>query len=533
MAVTTSSESTAPPRVAGHRHLLPDALAWGALAALALWALAPVVYLVIRAGSGHETWSGADSLFAADQLQYLAWIRSSGEHLLAANGFALRVGGHVYLQPMFAISGLLWRFGMSIALSYLVWLPVAVAVLYTGFRRFIWYTLSGSAARAAALILALFFVTPAASLLDWTAGSAGLANIAGQLAPSGALYGYFPTAIAAGLLALFMVGVDLIVQGKPESRRIRPIAMTAAAGAVAAWLHPWEGETALVVIAALLALGRFGRPYLRLLIPALATALPLAYYLALSRVDAAWKLAEPASSSGRPNAVLLIPALAPLLVFATLGLRGVQSRRPRDAILWLWPLGGLFVYFVSPGYSAHALEGIALPLVVLATRGWRRWGLPAWLAGLAIVAATVPGLLFDLKVFHSAAVADPQGMLLRPGERAALAYLARVPVGGGVLPSLRISAAVPAYTGRRTWIGHASWTPGYPDRAAAVTAFFSGRLTPAEAQSFLRRAGARYLLSDCEPHFDPAHLGSLVVSQRRFGCVAVYRLAIRNGVAAL
>jgi hypothetical protein len=149
VALSTTSAAPVRARTVRFAPWLPAALAWGALLGLALWAAAPVVYLLLRAAAHHESLSGGDSIFAADQLQYLAWIRSSGEHFLAGNGFDLRVGGNVFLHPMFAISGLLWRAGMNIALSYLLWLPVAVAVLYVGFRQFSFRLLATPMARAA------------------------------------------------------------------------------------------------------------------------------------------------------------------------------------------------------------------------------------------------------------------------------------------------------------------------------------------------------------------------------------------------
>jgi hypothetical protein len=505
---------------------LAGALAWGALVALALWAAAPVVYLLIRAAAHHESLSGGDSLFAGDQLQYLAWIRGTGGHVLAADGFALRLGGRVFLHPMFLISGLLWRAGMSIALSYLLWLPVAVGVLYLGFRQFTFRMLSSPLARAAALILALFFVTPADPLAGWTVGSSGLGTLAGQLAPSGTLYGYFPVAIAVGSSALFMLGVVSIVDPTPRRRPLGwYLSWTSLAGIVACWLHPWQGETAILVIAGLVALGRFRRGRLPLIVPAAATAIPLAYYFLLSRIDAAWKLAEVQSTPPRPNTLLLLLALAPLVVPAIPALR---SSRREDAVLWLWPAAALLVYFVSPGYAPHALEGIALPLSVLAVRGWQMLRMPAWLAVIAIALSTLPGLAFNLHLFHDTVVSDPQALLLRGDEKRAFAYLAHAPRPGGVLPSLRISTAVPAYTGRRTWIGHPSWTPDFPTRAAAVAALFGGRLSASAERSFLRQVGARYLLADCERGFDPASLGSLLVAQRRFGCVDAYELAVPN-----
>jgi hypothetical protein len=496
--------------------------------ALLVWALIPVAFLLVRGAIHHESLSGGEGLAAADQLQYLAWIRSLGEHGLAADGFDLHAGNHVFLHPMFVISAALWRAGVNIAVSYLLWLPVAVAALFIGARRFVVATLESPPARTAALVLAIFFVTPLAPLSGWTVGSNGLGVLGGELAPTGAMFGYFPTPVAVGLLALFVVVLLDMVEGSPSARRI---AGAAAAGLVTAWIHPWQGATALIILAGLFIVVRPARRQAAMwLIPAAATAAPLGYYAVLARADAGWRIAHVQNASNRPNILLLMVALAPLLVPAIASIRRgrPRGRELRTVALWLWPAAALAVYFGSPEFAPHALEGLSLPLAVLAVRAWRRHRWPRWSAALGILLATVPGLVFDLQLMHDAAVADPQGLLLRHDETRALAYLEATRGPGGVLPSLRLSAAVPAYTGRRAWLGHAVWTPDFAGRAQAVAAFFGGHLTPAQDQAFVRAVGARYLLDDCEPAFSPRRLGGLRLAERRFGCVEVIELAVRD-----
>ena len=105
------------------------------LAALAAWALFPLVLLLAHAAHTHTTFTGADGLIGADgvlgadQLQYLAWVRDAGSHGLASDLFSFGPSGHVYLEPLFTISGLLWRAGLSLQLAYLVWRPLAAVAL--------------------------------------------------------------------------------------------------------------------------------------------------------------------------------------------------------------------------------------------------------------------------------------------------------------------------------------------------------------------------------------------------------------------
>ncbi|HXO09501.1 MAG TPA: hypothetical protein VN880_15785, partial [Solirubrobacteraceae bacterium] len=96
------------------------------LAALAVWAAFPIVLLLVHASQTHTTFTGADGLIGAngvlgaDQLQYLAWARDAGTHGLASDLFTLEPNGHVYLEPLFTITGALWRAGLSLPLAYLL-----------------------------------------------------------------------------------------------------------------------------------------------------------------------------------------------------------------------------------------------------------------------------------------------------------------------------------------------------------------------------------------------------------------------------
>jgi hypothetical protein len=145
------------------------------LAALAVWALFPIVLFLVHASRTHSTFTGADGLIGADgvlgadQLQYLAWARDAGSHWLASDLFTFEPNGHVYLEPLFTITGALWRIGLSLQLAYLVWKPLAIVVLFAAAvawaRRAFGDQLG---ARTSAVVLALFLYTPLTALFSWT-----------------------------------------------------------------------------------------------------------------------------------------------------------------------------------------------------------------------------------------------------------------------------------------------------------------------------------------------------------------------------
>ncbi|MHB1834753.1 MAG: hypothetical protein ACYCXW_07290, partial [Solirubrobacteraceae bacterium] len=90
-----------------------------------------------------------------------------------------------------------------------------------------------------------------------------------------------------------------------------------------------------------------------------------------------------------------------------------------------------------------------------------------------------------------------------------------------------LGEAVPARTGRRTFVGDCLWSePRCMPRSLAADALFEGTDSPAAARAFVRDSGARFLLSSCSPQDVPLarELGSMVLSIRRFGCATVYEL---------
>ena len=165
-----------------------------------VWGIGPAVGMAIHAHVAHESLTGADGVFAGDQLQYLAWIRDAGAHGLVSNLFEPAPTAHVYLQPMFALSGLLWRLGLPLVLVYWLWKPFAIAALFAGATVLARRTLPRPS-RAVAVCLALFMLTPIASLVAWVhVGSpgwrAGVLQVGAETMTAGELWGYLPSAIA-------------------------------------------------------------------------------------------------------------------------------------------------------------------------------------------------------------------------------------------------------------------------------------------------------------------------------------------------
>lgn len=520
----------------GIRFLLPrSGVERGLFTALTAWAVAPLLLLFAYArrtpesGEGLGVFTGSDGVQIGDHLQYISWIRDAGEHVLFSNRFDVVPDPHLFLHPMWVVSGLAWQLGSSIQLAFLAWKPVALLLLFGGFALYVRRLVdSGEWVRGAALALALFFVTPSAAFTEWSGlGGADLrfgSFVMGlEMFPAGFLWGVFPTAIALGLMPVFLLGVERILEprhgdgGRPSTWCF---VVTAVAGLLVSWLHPWQGLTLLLIVGGLVAWGRFRRQYLRLAIPVVATIAPLLYYFALSRTASAWAVVSQPNDMPHVGGWLLI-GLAPPLLLAAIGVRG-RDLDIGERMLRLWPLAALVVYFgLDSSFFYHALAGISLPLAILGVRGWRRVHAPAAVAVAAIAVLTLPGMAFAVDKL----LQDARGHFLTRDEAAAMSYLEHSAEAGAVLAPVEIGRAVPALTDRRTWVGHSTWTPDNAAREQRAKALFAGDMAPSEARAMVRSSGASFLLSDCRGRADLRQsLSPLIESVRQFGCATVYQV---------
>jgi hypothetical protein len=500
-----------------------DLTVLGLFAAISLWILGVDLWQVIVHG---QVWTGTDGVFIVDQMQYLAWIQSAAQHGLTSNLFVLHPTPSDYFQPAVEISAGLTALGMAPWLSLLLWKPVAVGVSFVAFRAYCRRSLVGTWPRRAALVLVVFYGSFSVVYGDF--------GVVGDLMPTFLSWGY-----TFGLLAIGLLVVALLAYGRAR-RTGGLIWLPGLLAGVAALLHPWQGELMIViVVAAELVLWRNGRrlPKRRLTLPLatlVATGLPLLYYMVLGKTDPSWEMARDASKHAFSIWTILL-AVGPLAIPAVFGYRG-RSASFLTAVTRIWPLAAFAVWVLSASQLSatplHAFDGITLPLSVLAVRGIQqlrsyRVPRPRLVGALAVAAFTIPATVYLMA--SNVSLVNPQTgnpNFITHEEQQALAHLARDPHKGGVLTRFYLGTVVPAQTGRSTYVGDCLWSqPDCPGRAVDTQALLDGRMSPAQARTFVAGTGARFVLTDCSTAGDLNRmLAPLTASVTRFGCVDVYRL---------
>jgi hypothetical protein len=514
-----------------------ELLALGAFAAMSMWVLALDLH---RASVHGLVWTGTDGFYIVDQMQYLAWIRDASHHVLVSNLFVLRDTPADYFQPAVVISGALTALGLAPWLALLLWKPVAVLVIFYGFRAYVGRSLAGIWSRRAALVLGLFFGSYTVIY-----GSLG---VLGDLFAPFLSWGYTFGLLAIGVMLLALVSYDR-ARRSSDGARDRAAWAPGALGALASLLHPWQGELLILIVAfSELALWRSerrarGRVALPL-ITVVATGAPLLYYAILGRADLSWRLARIASKHSFSLTSILL-GIAPLLILGLLAWRP----RPRSFIATAtraWPLAALAIYVLSASdLSAtplHAFNGITFPLAVLAVEGLQRVRIgrllepvrigrlplaPA-IGVLAMGAATVPASVYMLQIARRIVTPAPgsNADFIHRDENRALHYLAKNGEPGGVLTQPYLGAAVPGETGRRTFVGDCLWSePGCLVRSKVTYELFKGGMQTAGARTLVRQTGARFVLADCTTTADMRKLlAPMTRSVHSFGCATVYEL---------
>lgn len=180
---------------------------------LAVWAFAPLASVGSHVAVHGGELIGTNGYDPFDQFQYLAWIRDEGLHLFGSDLWVVGGTSHDYVQPMYLISGLLWRAGVGIQVAYLIWKPVALVVLFAGFATYARRMTNGRRPSIAALAMALFYETPVLALAYWTGHPSEpdrlrLALVSDDPNSALNLWGFEHAAIAIGLMPVFLVAVE-------------------------------------------------------------------------------------------------------------------------------------------------------------------------------------------------------------------------------------------------------------------------------------------------------------------------------------
>jgi hypothetical protein len=283
---------------------------------------------------------------------------------------------------------------------------------------------------------------------------------------------------------------------------------------------------------------------------AFALPAPLVLYyavtLATNPVFRAWDAQSITLSPPLPHYVV---AYGVMLLLALLTLR---RARDEHAFLWIWLIAVALLVYAPLNPQRRFVEGVWVPLSVLAALGWCEVALP-WLretrlsrwivsrprypiAGLERLLTVLLLLFMSLSnayilasVSITAALQQPYPLFRSRDEIVAVNWLRANTVRADVVVgAYETGNYIAAHAGNRVVIGHWAETVDWQRKFDEVDAFYGKGDNDAERQDLLRRYGVRYVWSGAKERelgFDPATISNLQLAFSN-DTVRIYRVMI-------
>ena len=473
------------------------------LYALVLLALTTLPYALAWSRSNEE-WRFSGFLIGVDDSQsYVAKMRQGAAGEL---GFTLiytteshQPAAGVYLH--YLLPG--WAIGQFIPESS----PALTPALITAF-----HVMRLTAATIYLLVLyrfiSAFVLTERLRLLAFVLATIG-GGLGWLLIPGGGLPPEFYLPEAFGFLSLWsiphlliaraaLLGGLLLFMGSAESGRWRPAIGAGLCWALMGAIVPFYMAVLYAVLAAWIALvwlrARAFPTRLNVMgVAAGGLTLPLFAFYALqfsaNPAMAAWSAQNVLPT---PPPLVLLLAYLPLLLPALTALPFIWAsawEKGRLVLLIAWPVAALLLAYAPINVQRRLLEGVIVPLAILAAiglAGWARHGFAGRLiAGATIVAACLSSVL--LLMGGVGAALNPTTPVFRPAAEApAFDWLnTHAPRGAVALSTFATGNALPSFTHLRPFVGHGPETIAANEKTALAEAFFRGELTADEQAALL------------------------------------------------
>ncbi|MCC6604568.1 MAG: hypothetical protein IT327_15265 [Anaerolineae bacterium] len=262
------------------------------------------------------------------------------------------------------------------------------------------------------------------------------------------------------------------------------------------------------------------------------------YYLTVWRSNEVFRLWD--AQAGTPAAPWphYLVAFAPMLLLAALFAWRRPEKRPHFTILWLWIITAALLLYSPLNPQRRFIQGVHVPLAVLAAAGFVQVVLPRWQNGrlwqkiiahpryetaklrrfvimLFLLGMSLSNFYLWLDVTRIAALTQPD-LFFRPvAEVEAADWLRQNSEGTAVvLGSYQTGNLVAARSGQRVMLGHWAETVDFTGKETAVAQFFATNTSDTWRQELLRQFAVDYVWFGPREQelgrFDPATVDYLI-----------------------
>lgn len=395
---------------------------------------------------------------------------------------------------------------------------------------FIAFYLPTAAQRRAAFLLAALGSGFDLTLLPWetldrlSAAPLDIRMPEAHLFFSALTYAHYGAAVG-GLTLLFWSGLRLLTESLALTKQIALMVLAALCNLILLIVHPFLIFLTLLVlglfwlyraVSARRILWRDGIVLLMIYIPSLPFLLYYRDVLANNTVIAIWN-AQAVTLSPSPLHYLL--AYAPYLLLAGWGvakMRGALDAQPSRVLLWLWVLAVALLLYAPIGAQRRFVEGLQVPLAILATLALFEVALPRverarWFQALAsrpnysirgmqnllvlllVLFLALPNLYLYVSSLLQLGVVQPYPLFRPRTEIEAMEWLhENAHRDDLVLSSYFTGSYLPFRADTRTYIGQRYETIDFENKLQTVEHFFS-TMSDAERRAFLQQNHAAYV----------------------------------------
>lgn len=435
-------------------------------------------------------------------------------------------------------------------------------VLTFGFvRTFI----ENSAARRTAYLLAIlgsgfdWFAFPWESLAPTSATPIDLKMADAHLFHAALTFPHYLASISL-LVILFWCAARLLNENLSREKVLTLLVLGALANIGVVLVYPFFillscGVLTLYVFLLTLRARKFSWRTIAIVAIWIASVFPLGLYyanaLASSELLRVWSAQSQTLS---PNPLHYVLTFAPYLLLAALSLRRDGLGDNKRALLWAWVFAVMFLVYAPLGAQRRFLQGVQIPLAILAACGLfeialprlrqARWfemlaarpnysaeGLQRLLVVTLVLLVALSSAYQWLSALALTTVVQPYPMFRPRAEIAAMDFLqTRANENDVVLTSYFTGSYLPFRSGTRVYLGHLYETIHFDAKQKRVDEFFNVKTDDVRRENFLRENGIGFVFFGRDEKtlgaFDPSRANFL---QKEFETAeaSVYRVLAR------
>ncbi len=441
-----------------------------------------------------------------DLYTYVGWIeQSSHGHILTTNMFTTEEHRRLLFRPLLLLGGLISLLpGVSAMAAFQILRFLSTGIVIGS----IYYLIARYITEISKRRLLLLIVA-SSSGIGWLSGtwpSESIDTWVPEAVTFAAIYQspHFSISLALMLFILSRFHTAL------SSSTSRGIPSAGLAGALLAWIHPYDVVSVVAICLAWCSIGivrdqrerlQIVRSFLFLLV---LMAPGILYQFAILRIEPMFGEWTEAITGGSPKPYDILTGLGLLWPFAGLGvLLGHEKHRTLIVHACLWISITLVLVYLPFAFQRRLIQGLHIPVAILAGLGLnelvarisshrRRFALVITATTVIVLSLTNLRMLVEDTRVYSRHIGPHH---IEERYVRILQWLhENVEEDSRVLSSLQIGSLVPALAGCRTYLGHPELTIRAYEKARTVERFFSTDRDYEAKLQFLREVGINYVV---------------------------------------